>query len=91
LPLVLCPFLGASWERAPVPAGRPVTEGWNEAERVQLQAKLSARLAFLDFVFTRVNGDGSQQHYQMSGEPVYNESRGYVGFRGIAREVALKK
>ena len=35
--------------------------GWNEAERAALQATIAARQPFLDFVFSRVNADGSQQ------------------------------
>jgi PAS domain S-box-containing protein len=84
-------MLGIRADSFPDPAGRLETHGWNDAERAQLHAKLSARQAFLDFVFTRVNGDGSLQQYQVSGEPVYNESRGYAGFRGVGREVTVKK
>src|SRR5438105_92502 len=42
--------------------------GWNEAEREQLQAAIAARQPFLDFVFSRVNADGSRQSFQVSGE-----------------------
>jgi len=34
--------------------------GWNEAEREVLQAKIADRQPFLDFVFSRVNADGSK-------------------------------
>jgi PAS domain S-box-containing protein len=83
--------LGIRADSFPDPSAGSETNGWNDAERAQLHAKLSARQAFLDFVFTRVNGDGSLQQYQVSGEPVYNESRGYAGFRGVGREVTGKK
>src|SRR5271156_2541922 len=35
--------------------------GWNEAEREVLRAKIADRQPFLDFVFSRVNVDGSRQ------------------------------
>ena len=61
--------------------------GWNEAERVVLQAKIAARQPFLDFVFSRVNSDGSRQKFQVSGEPMFNQSARYIGYRGIGVEL----
>jgi len=84
-------MLGIRSDTFPDPAGRSPASGWNDAERAQLRAKLAARQAFLDFVFTRVDSDGSLQQYQVSGEPIFNESRGYAGYRGIGREITLKK
>jgi PAS domain S-box-containing protein len=65
--------------------------GWNEAEREQLQATIAARQPFLDFVFSRVNADGSQQRFQVSGEPMFNRSARFVGYRGIGVELLAKK
>ncbi len=65
--------------------------GWNEAEREELQAKIAARQPFLDFVFSRVNTDGSQQRFQVSGEPMFNQSCGYIGYRGIGVELIAKR
>jgi PAS domain S-box-containing protein len=84
-------MLGIRPDTFPDPAGRSPASGWNDAERAQLRAKLAARQAFLNFVFTRVDSDGSLQQYQVSGEPIFNESRGYAGYRGIGREITLKK
>jgi PAS domain S-box-containing protein len=61
--------------------------GWNEAERQVLQAKIAARQPFLDFVFHRVNSDGSQQQFRVSGEPMFNQSSRYIGYRGIGVEL----
>jgi PAS domain S-box-containing protein len=61
--------------------------GWNEAERATLQATIAARQPFLDFIFSRVNLDGSQQRYQVSGEPMFNESSRFIGYRGIGVEL----
>jgi PAS domain S-box-containing protein len=65
--------------------------GWNEAEREALQATIAARQPFLDFVFSRVNTDGSQQKFQVSGEPMFNRSCRFVGYRGIGVELTAKK
>jgi PAS domain S-box-containing protein len=65
--------------------------GWNEAERELLQATIAARQPFLDFVFNRVNADGSQQKFQVSGEPMFNQSCRFIGYRGIGVELTAKK
>jgi PAS domain S-box-containing protein len=65
--------------------------GWNEAERELLQATIAARQPFLDFVFSRVNADGSQQKFQVSGEPMFNQSCRFTGYRGIGVELTAKK
>jgi PAS domain S-box-containing protein len=62
-------------------------DGWNEAERQQLQATIAARQPFLDFIFTRVKPDGSQQKFRVSGEPMFNQSSRFVGYRGIGVEL----
>ncbi len=65
--------------------------GWNEAEREALQATIAARQPFLDFVFSRVNADGSQQRFQVSGEPMFNQSCRFIGYRGIGVELSARK
>ena len=65
--------------------------GWNEAEREALQATIAARQPFLDFAFSRVNADGSQQKFQVSGEPMFNQSSRFIGYRGIGVELTAKK
>ena len=72
------------------PSAVPVA-GWNEAEREHLQATIAARQPFLDFVFSRVNADGSQQKFQVSGEPMFSQSCRYIGYRGIGVELTAKK
>ena len=64
----------------------PVT-GWNEAERQLLQSTIAARKPFLDFMFSRVNRDGSVQKFCVSGEPMFDQFRRFVGYRGIGNEV----
>jgi PAS domain S-box-containing protein len=67
-------------------AGIPA-DGWNEAERARLQATIAARQPFLDIVFSRVNADGSRQSFQVSGEPMFNQSCRFIGYRGIGVEL----
>jgi len=64
--------------------------GWNEAERKILQAKIAARQPVLDFSFSRVNADGAQQTFRVSGEPMFNRSSRFIGYRGIGVELATK-
>jgi len=75
-------------------AGEAVTNevtGWNKAERDELQAKIAAREPFLDFVFSRVNPDGSQQKFRISGEPMFNQSCSLIGYRGIGVEMPVNQ
>ena len=65
--------------------------GWNPAQREALQARIAARQPFLDFVFSRVNADGSQQRFQVSGEPMFNRSCRFIGYRGIGVELTAKR
>jgi PAS domain S-box-containing protein len=65
--------------------------GWNEAERETLHATIAARQPFLDFVFSRVNADGSKQRFQVSGEPMFSQSCRFIGYRGIGVELIARK
>jgi PAS domain S-box-containing protein len=64
--------------------------GWDEAERQALRATIAARQPFLDFPFHRVNADGSQQQYRVSGEPMFSPSCRFLGYRGIGVEITQK-
>ena len=61
--------------------------GWNPGERAHLLATIAARQPFLDFIFSRLNADGSKQKFQVSGEPMFNQSGRFVGYRGIGFEL----
>jgi PAS domain S-box-containing protein len=61
--------------------------GWNESERQHLQATIAARQPFLDFIFSRVNADGTKQKFRVSGEPMFNQSSRFIGYRGIGVEL----
>lgn len=65
--------------------------GWDEAQRKMLQATIAARQPFLDFVYSRVNADGSQQQFRVSGEPMFTQSCRFIGYRGIGVEITSGK
>jgi PAS domain S-box-containing protein len=60
---------------------------WNDAERAILIGHLSARRPFLDFVFTRTNPEGLLQYLMVSGEPMFDSSGRFTGYRGIGKDV----
>ncbi len=70
--------------------GASLVGGWDEGERARLRAIIADRQPFLDFVFRRVNADGSQQCFQVSGEPMFNSNSRFVGYRGIGVELTSK-
>ncbi len=60
---------------------------WNEAEREILEANLAARRPFLDFVYSRTKPGGSRQYLMVSGEPMFDPSGRFTGYRGIGKDV----
>lgn len=63
------------------------TGGWNASERELLHANIADRRPFLDFVYSRVNADGSMQYLQVSGEPMFDSASRFTGYRGIGMEL----
>lgn len=61
--------------------------GWNSAQRAQLDANIASRMPFLDFVYSRVRPDGKTQYLQVSGEPIFDTSSRFVGYRGIGQDI----
>jgi len=68
-------------------AADSLLEGWNAAERAQLDANIAARKPFLDFVYSRSNADGTTQYLQVSGEPMFDSASRFIGYRGIGMDV----
>lgn len=60
---------------------------WNKAEREALEANMTARRPFLDFVYSRTMPDGATQYLMVSGEPMFDSSGGFTGYRGIGKDV----
>jgi len=63
---------------------------WNEVERKLLEENIAARRPFLDFVYSRTKPDGSQQYLMVSGEPMFDPSGRFSGYRGIGKDVTDK-
>lgn len=63
---------------------------WNASERALLDAKIAAREPFLDFIYSRTNGDGSVQYLQVSGEPMFDNGSRFIGYRGIGLDVTQR-
>lgn len=82
LGIQVSPLQGATSE-----AGEVRAAGWNEEERAALQASIAAREPFLDLVLSRCNPNGTQQKFQVSGEPMFNKSLRFIGYRGIGIEL----
>ncbi len=59
---------------------------WNESELALLQAAIAARQPFIDFLFNRTNANGSQQQFRVSGEPMFDPTCRFIGYRGIGVE-----
>jgi PAS domain S-box-containing protein len=64
-----------------------VLTGWNADERALLDANIAARRPFLDFVYSRRNPDDTMQYLQVSGEPIFDSSSRFVGYRGVGMDV----
>jgi CheY-like chemotaxis protein len=68
-------------------AGDVRISGWDELERAKLQAIIAARQPFLDFHFSRFGPDGTRQQFRVSGEPMFDQSCRFIGYRGIGVEL----
>jgi PAS domain S-box-containing protein len=63
---------------------------WNETERAMLEENIAARRPFLDFICSRTNVDGSLQYFQVSGEPIFDPSGCYTGYRGVGMDISAR-
>jgi PAS domain S-box-containing protein len=51
------------------------------------KAMLAQRLPFRDFRWERVDNDGGLHYMTVSGDPVFDRSGAFVGYRGTGREI----
>ncbi len=63
---------------------------WDEAERQILDENIATRRPFLDFVYSRIHPDGSRQYLMVSGEPIFEPTGRFIGYRGIGKDVTEK-
>src|SRR5262249_28102935 len=55
------------------------------------EANYRARRTFRDFTYRRVAADGAEHWICTSGQPVYDQTGSFVGYRGVARDVTRQK
>lgn len=77
----------------PLDAASGVTQpgtvtGWDEAQRETLRAIIDARQPFLDFILSRDDSRGGRQTFRISGEPIFDVSCRFIGYRGVGVEFA---
>lgn len=68
-------------------AAPPSDVGWDLAERQTLQGYIAARRPFLDFALHRTEADGKRRQFRVSGQPMFDESCHFLGYRGIGVEM----
>ena len=59
----------------------------NDAERVALAENVALRRPFVDFAYRRTNADGSDSFLQVSGEPTFDPTGRFTGYRGVGTDV----
>ena len=64
----------------------PDAAGW-QAHR----AVLDAHLPFRDFEFSRVGADGAERFLSISGNPVFDASGAFTGYRGVGSDITARK
>lgn len=72
---------------AAVNDAHPGVDNWDVAERQTLKDNISARRPFLDLVMHRRRADGSRQQFRISGEPMFDRTCRFTGYRGLGVEV----
>ena len=80
-------MLGLGLDTSAIDAESAPAEAWNEAERAKLAENIALRRPFLDFEYTRIKPDGSRRYLQVSGEPIFDGSGRFTGYRGIGTDV----
>ena len=59
---------------------------WDDHRKV-----LESRQPFRDFEQITVREDGTRVHIASSGEPVYDETRAFRGYRGVSSNISVRK
>ena len=71
------------WE---LPYIHPDEAGW-----AAYRATLDAHLMFRDFELGRLGPDREERHLSISGEPMFDAAGGFKGYRGIGRDITVRK
>jgi PAS domain S-box-containing protein len=64
---------------------------WDEPELTQLEAITAARQPFRDFEIGRVYRNGPKHYVRMSGEPMFDASGAFKGYRGVGSDITGRK
>ena len=80
-------FSGPVAEMLGIGATEGAEGGWNADERAELDANIASRRPFLDFIYTRTRANGDIQYLQVSGEPMFDHSSRFVGYRGVGMDI----
>ena len=67
------------WE---LPGTEPVNITWAEH-----QAQLEARVTFHELLLRRPDPDGEMRYILVSGAPIFDDRRNFLGYRGVAKDV----
>ena len=71
------------WE---IPYLSPDEAGWRAHRAV-----LDAHLPFRDFELSRLGADGTERHISISGDPVFDVSGAFKGYRGVGTDITARK
>lgn len=69
-----------------MPGVQPEGMDWRRMKRLLKKEK-----AFRDFEYSFTNDDGTLYHFTLAGEPIFDDQRNFLGYRGIARDITDKK
>ena len=71
------------WE---IPYLSPDEAGWRAHRAV-----LDAHLPFRDFELSRLGVDGTERHILINGDPLFDESGAFKGYRGVGKDITERK
>ena len=64
---------------------------WDEPQLTALELIVDARQPFHDFEIGRTYRNGPKRYVQMSGEPMFDASGRFKGYRGIGKDITERK
>jgi len=71
------------WE---IPYLSPDAAGWQAHRAIH-----DAHLPFRDFELSRLGADGTERFISISGDPVFDESGAFKGYRGVGTDISARK
>lgn len=80
-------MLGVQDGEATAPMREDQGAYWSETKQKMLDEFITARKPFIDFVYSRNKPDGTEQHLMVSGEPMFDATGRFIGYRGIGKDV----